>query len=79
MSTRDEGPGSDTGPLEEAEPAAENLWSEPVSISLCEDNFSGNIKLPSTPKMKLFTCETRTQRVRVSNHKCYSFMYNYQK
>lgn len=34
MLTKDEGPGSDAGPLEEAEPAAENLWSEPVSISL---------------------------------------------
>lgn len=63
MSTKDEGPGSDAGPLEEAEPAAENPWSELVSISLCEDNFSGNIKLQSTPKMKLFTCETRKERV----------------
>lgn len=39
MSTKDEGPGSDAGPLKEAELAAENLWSEPVSISLCEDSF----------------------------------------
>lgn len=39
MSTKDEGPGCDAGPLKEAEPAAENLWSEPVSISLCEDSF----------------------------------------
>lgn len=39
MSTKDEGPGSDAGPLKEAEAAAEKLWSEPVSISLCEDSF----------------------------------------
>lgn len=48
MATKDEGPGSDAGPQEEAESAAENLWSEPVSVSLCEDNFSGNIKLQNT-------------------------------